>query len=84
MLSFFCSFLYLIQFTVYTSNYIQFQLKTTGRGKPFVKQMFTMAGVCQGAVTCWECAKTGLQLGLDAEGAYKLTHGGMNEMTPWR
>jgi hypothetical protein len=36
------------------------------------------------AVVCLECAKVGVQIGLGYEAGYKLTHGGMNDMSPWR
>ena len=32
---------------------------------------------------CLECAKVGVQLGLGAEAGCKLTHGGMNDISPW-
>jgi len=79
--------LYLVQFVVYTKNYLQRQTKNfTYTGKRYIStSMFpTRQTIKKVGVVCLECAKVGVQLGLGAEAGWKLTHGGMNDMSPWR
>jgi len=79
--------LYLVQFIVYTKNYVQRQTKNftyTGRRYVSTSMFPTAQTVKKIGVVCLECAKVGVQLGLGAEAGWKLTHGGMNDMSPWR
>jgi len=88
VVTFISVFLYLVQFIIYTKNYLQLQAKNftysaTDTGKRYIS---TASGqtIKKVAVVCLECAKVGVQIGLGYEAGYKLTHGGMNDMSPRR
>jgi len=44
----------------------------------------TSKGMKQAGVMCSECVKVTVQLSFGAETLWKLTHGGMNDISPWR
>jgi len=80
--------LYLVQFVIYTKNYLQrqtenFTYSATDTGKKYISTA-TSQTIKKVAVVCLECAKVSVHIGLGAEAGYKLTHGGMNNMSPWR
>jgi len=81
IIAFISVILYLVQFVVYTKNYLQQQNKNfTYTGKRYI----STDSIRKAGVICLECAKVGVQLGLGAEAGWKLTHGGMNDISPWR
>ena len=88
IVTFIALILYLVQFVVYTKNYLQRQTKNVtysgpNRGRRYFSTP-SIQTIKKVGVVCLECAKVGIQIGLGAEAAYKLTHGGMNDMSPWR
>lgn len=84
--------LYLVQSVVYINEYIKKSFKfdkTISDGNRNKKNgqtrtMFTAANTKKVATICVECVKTAVTLGGGAEVVYKLTHGGMNDVSPWR
>ena len=89
VVTFVCVVLYLVQFVVYTKNYLQRQTTNftyTDTNKRYMSTATspTVQAAKKVAVVCLECAKVAVQLGLGAEAGWKLTHGGMNDMSPWR
>jgi hypothetical protein len=96
-LSFIFSTLYLAQFVVYTMAYLKKPIKKTSsksahpNNKKQTRYMFTAASkaitganASKAAVVCLECIKGGAMLLGFSEIGYKLTHGGMNDVSPWR
>ena len=83
VISFIAASLYFTQSAVYLSAYLNLQAKIAGGWKKLVRNMGTIEAK-KVAIVCLECSKTFLQLTLGAEGFYKLTHGGMNDISPWR
>jgi len=88
--------LYWVQFVVYTKEYVTKSFKydkTTFGGdkrKGSVRTMFTLSGLIHApetkkiATLCVECTKTAVVIGSGAEIGYKLSHGGLNDVSPWR
>ena len=52
--------------------------------KGSTRTMFTAANAKKVATVCLECAKGAITIGGGLEIGYKLTHGGMNDVSPWR
>ena len=48
------------------------------------KGVLAVSNLKKGVVVCIECLKVSLQVGLVAEGSWKLFNGGMNDISPWR
>jgi hypothetical protein len=86
MVAFLASGLYLFQFVVYTKRYII--LNTTSNNykglRPGKRTMVTAGTAKKVAVVCYECGKFLLQAGVGGEIGWKMTHGGMNDISPWR
>jgi len=82
--------LYLVQFVVYTKEYVtkSFQFNESPFNKDkregSTRGMVTASNVQKIATVCIECVKSAITLGGGIEIGYKLTHGGMNEVPPWR
>lgn len=80
--------LYITQFVVYMGRHIQRPVKPTApyTGKNLIKR-YVGTWIPQAqkvGVACLECVKVAVQLGFGAEAAWKLSHGGMNDVSPWR
>jgi hypothetical protein len=86
MAAFLASGLYLFQFVVYTRRYIIVNtIPNSSKGvRPGKRTMVTAATVKKVGVVCYECGKFLLQAGVGCEVGWKMTHGGMNDISPWR
>lgn len=90
LIAFISLILYLVQFTVSTKEYLTKSFKFNNnifnkdKKKGSTKGMVTALNLKKVATVCIECAKTGITLGGGLEIAYKLIHGGMNDVSPWR
>ena len=83
--------LYLVQFAVYTKEYVTKSFKSNKsifnkdkKKKGSTRGMITVSNLKKVATVCIECAKNAIILGGGLEIGYKLTHGGMNDVSPWR
>jgi hypothetical protein len=90
LIAFISLILYLVQFVVYTKEYVTKSFKSsknisnTDKRKGSTRSMVTASNLKKVATVCLECAKGALTLGGGLEIGYKLTHGGMNDVSPWR
>ena len=82
--------LYLVQFVVYTKEYVGKSFKSSksisnkSKIKGSIRSMVTASNLKKVSTICIECAKGAVTLGGGLEIGYKLTHGGMNDVSPWR
>ncbi len=81
--------LYLVQFVVHTNEYVKKSFKFNKiihkeKRKGQIRSVVSAALVKKVGTICVECAKAGVTLGGGLELGYKLTHGGMNDVSPWR
>jgi hypothetical protein len=82
--------LYLVQFVVYTKEYVTKSFKSdksnlyTDERIGSTRSIFTASNVKKIGVVCFECVKSVITLGGVLEIGYKLTHGGMNVVSPVR
>jgi hypothetical protein len=81
--------LYLVQFVIYTNEYVKKSFKSNKSTfskdkKSQTRNMVTISNLKKISIVCLECAKGAITLGGGAELMYKLTHGGMNDISPWR
>lgn len=90
VIAFISLILYLVQFAVYTKEYVTKSFRfnknifNKGKKKGSTRGMVTASTVKKVATVCMECAKGAITFGGGLEIAYKLTHGGMNDVSPWR
>jgi hypothetical protein len=90
LIAFISLILYLVQFVVYTKEYVTKSFKSnksiSNRDKRIgsTRSMFTALNLQKVAPICLECAKSAIVIGTGLEIGYKLTHGGMNDVSPWR
>ena len=89
LIAFISLILYFVQFVIYTKEYVRKSFKfdksvlNTDK-KALTRGMFTAANVRAGATLCIECTKALMTVAGGLEMGYKLTHGGMNDVSPWR
>jgi len=82
--------LYLVQFVVYTNEYVRKSFTSNksslhkDKRKGSTRNMVTSSTIKKIATVCYECAKGVITLGGGLEVGYKLSHGGMNDVSPWR
>ena len=88
LISFFILVLYLVQFVVYTKAYVSRSFKPSFTNKmktqSFIRTIVTSSSLKKLAPLCLECVKGALTVGGGLEIGYKLTHGGFNDVSPWR
>ena len=90
LIAFISLILYLVQFVVYTKEYITKSFKSNksilhkDKRKGSTRSMVTASDLKKVGTVCLECAKGAIALGGGLELGYKLTHGGMNDVSPWR
>ena len=90
LIAFISLILYLVQFAVYTKEYVARSFKSNksisskNKRKGSTRSMVTASNLKKVATVCIECAKGSITLGGGLEIGYKLTHGGMNDVSPWR
>lgn len=90
LIAFISLILYLVQFVVYTKEYVTKSFKSnksisnTDKRKGSTRSMVTASNLKKVVTVCLECAKGAITLGGGLEIGYKLTHGGMNDVSPWR
>lgn len=83
IVSFVSVFLYSVQFVVYTKKHLQRQTKNLPIQVKDLFQRFPKGETVKKiAIVCYEYVKGGFQSGLGYELEWKLTHGGMNNMSP--
>jgi hypothetical protein len=87
-LSLIFSSLYVIQFIFYITPYVRSKKVMSSKSISFsvggIRFSTNWANVKKGAVVCYECIKGFAAAAGSAEICYKLTHGGMNAMSPPR
>lgn len=82
--------LYLVQFVVYTNEYVKKSFNSNksilnkNKRKGLTRNMVTVSTFKKVTIVCLECAKGIIALGGEVEVGYKLSHGGMNDVAPWR
>ena len=90
LIAFISLILYFVQFVVYTKEYVTKSFKSSksipnmDKKKGSTRSMFNAANAKKVATVCLECAKGAITIGGGLEIGYKLTHGGMNDVSPWR
>ena len=90
LLAFINLIFYLVQFVVYTNEYVKKSFKSNksvlhrDKRKGQTRNMVTVSTLKKVAAVCLECAKGAVTLGGGLEIGYKLTHGGMNDVSSWR
>jgi hypothetical protein len=90
LLAFINLIFYLVQFVVYTNEYVKKSFKSNksvlhgDKRKGQTRNIVTVSTLKQVATVCLECTKGVLTLGGGLEIGYKLTHGGMNDVSSWR
>lgn len=80
--------LYCVQSFIYTKAYLKRSFKDTSsickNNKVQIKTMFTSTSMKKVSMVCLEFAKIGFCAAVGAESLYKLTHAGMNDISPIR
>jgi hypothetical protein len=75
---------------VYTKEYVTKSFKSNksisniNKRKGSIRSRVTASNVQKVATVCLECVKSTIVIGTGLEIGYKLTHGGMNDVSPWR
>jgi hypothetical protein len=82
--------LYLVQFVVYTNDYVRKSFTSNkssfnrDKREGSTRNMVTSSTIKKMATVCYEFTKGAIALGGGLEVVLKLSHGGMNDVSPWR